>query len=128
MKETPEAFEEAVKRMNAIVEKIPKLYETDGLPRHPLNLHYFVGGCDWYIAEWDSEEDIFFGYSILNGDLHNSEWGYISRPELTSHEFPDKFLMVNLDLHCHEEFIEDALFKKNPTHFWKFGPGKKKDT
>jgi hypothetical protein len=126
MKETPEAFEDEVKRLNALVSKIPDLGETDNMPKHPLALHYFVGGCDWYVAEWD-REDTFFSYAILS-DFHQSEWGYISRQELLSLEIPKKLLMINLDLHCHEKFIEDALFKKNPKHFWKYGPGTEKDT
>ncbi|GHV92266.1 hypothetical protein AGMMS50268_27690 [Spirochaetia bacterium] len=121
MMETPDAFEYGVKRLNAIVAKLPNLYDTDGQARHPLSLHYFVGGCDWYIAEYSKEEDIFFGYAILNNDLHNSEWGYISRAEILSLEIPERFLMINLDLYCHAETIEDALFKKDPKHFWKYG-------
>ncbi|GHT98536.1 hypothetical protein FACS1894142_4980 [Spirochaetia bacterium] len=123
MKETPDIFEEEVKRMNKIAKRIPKLYETDGVSRHPLSLHYFVGGCDWYIAEWDREEDLFFGYAILNGDYEMSEWGYISLPEILSLEIPERHLMINLDLHCHEQFIEDALYTRNPKHFWKYRPG-----
>ena len=63
--------------------KIPKLYETDGIPILEKNiyLHFFIGGCDWYITEYDGE-DTFFGYVILNGDLQNAEFGYISFQEL----------------------------------------------
>jgi hypothetical protein len=128
MKETPEAFEDEVKRLNDLVSKIPDLGETDNLPRHPFALHYFLGrgDFDWYICEWD-REDPFFGYAILN-DFQNSEWGYISRQEILSLEIPKKLLMINLDLHCDEKFIEDALFKKNPKQFWKYGSGTEKDT
>jgi hypothetical protein len=41
----------------------------------------FIGGCDWYIAEYDGE-DLFCGYAILNGDTEMAEWGYISFDEL----------------------------------------------
>ena len=63
--------------------KIPKLYETEGVPLKDklIHLHFFMGGCDWYIAEYDGE-DLFFGYAILNGDIVNAEWGYISFSEL----------------------------------------------
>ncbi len=65
------------------LDQIPKLYETEHLPlgEKLIYLHFFIGGCDWYIAEYDGN-DIFFGYSILNGDLQNAEWGYISFSEL----------------------------------------------
>ena len=45
------------------------------------SLHFFIGGCDWYICEYDGD-DLFFGYAILNGDFINAEWGYVSFSEL----------------------------------------------
>lgn len=62
---------------------IPRLYETENVPlkEKMIHLHFFLGGCDWYIAEYDGE-DTFFGYAILNGDTQNAEWGYISFTEL----------------------------------------------
>ncbi len=46
--------------------KIPKLYETEGvaLKDKLIYLHFFIGDCDWYIAEYDGE-DLFWGYAIL---------------------------------------------------------------
>jgi hypothetical protein len=44
--------------------------------------HFFIGGCDWFIAEWDGG-DLFFGYANL-GDDQCAEWGYISFSELKS--------------------------------------------
>lgn len=66
-----------------ILDKIPRLYETENIPleNKQIYLHFFIGNCHWYIAEYDGE-DIFFGYAILNGDLQNAEWGYISFSEL----------------------------------------------
>lgn len=64
---------------------LPRLYETENVP--PLDkliqLHFFIGGCDWYIAEFDGD-DTFFGFAILHGDLDNAEWGYVSFDELKS--------------------------------------------
>jgi hypothetical protein len=64
--------------------RIPKLYETENIPLKDkiIHLHFFIGGCDWYIAEYSPEEDLFWGYAILNGDTDNAEWGYISFKEL----------------------------------------------
>lgn len=63
--------------------KIPKLYETEKIPldKKLIYLHFFIGGSDWYIAEYDGE-NILFGYSILNGDTECAEWGYIYFSEL----------------------------------------------
>lgn len=63
--------------------KIPRLYETEGTPLKDrlIYLHFFIGGCDWYITEYDGD-DLFWGYAILNNDHYNAEWGYISFSEL----------------------------------------------
>lgn len=61
---------------------IPKLYETESIPTNDkiIYLHFFVGACDWYIAEYDGN-DIFWGFANL-GNPVNAEWGYISFNEL----------------------------------------------
>lgn len=63
---------------------IPRLYETEHVPLEDklIHLHFFMGGCDWYIAEYD-RHDLMWGFVILN-DLLNAEWGYISFSELKS--------------------------------------------
>jgi hypothetical protein len=37
------------------LDKIPKLYETERVPLKEklIWLHFFIGGCDWYVAEYD---------------------------------------------------------------------------
>jgi hypothetical protein len=67
------------------LKRIPNLYETEHIPLKDklIYLHFFIGGCDWYIAEYDGD-DIFFGLVILNHDLEMAEWGYISFKELQS--------------------------------------------
>lgn len=65
------------------LEKIPKLYATEEIKAADkiIVMHFFIGGCDWYIAEFDGE-DTFFGYAILNSDTQNAEWGYVNLSEL----------------------------------------------
>jgi hypothetical protein len=65
--------------------KIPKLYETEEIPLQEklIHLHFFIGACDWFIAEYDGE-DVFWGFAILNGDYEMAEWGYVSFQELKS--------------------------------------------
>jgi hypothetical protein len=80
------------------LDKIPKLYETEHVPLKDkeILLHFFIGGCDWYIAEFDGE-DIFWGFAHL-GDDQCAEWGYISFSELTS-------IKINgwLEIDCEQE-------------------------
>lgn len=77
---------------------IPRLYETENVPSNDkiIHLHFFIGGCDWYVAEFDGE-DLFFGYAILNGDTQNAEWGYISFPELK--EIKSRGIEIDNDLY-----------------------------
>lgn len=65
------------------LDKIPDLYTTEKtpIPEKLIYLHFFIANCDWYVAEFDGE-DTFWGYSVLNGDFVNSEWGYFSFSEL----------------------------------------------
>ena len=62
--------------------QVPKLYSTENITieNKIIYLHFFIGNCDWYIAEFDGD-DSFFGYANL-GDSQNAEWGYISFREL----------------------------------------------
>lgn len=64
---------------------LPRIYETESiaLDEKIIHMHFFIGACDWYAAEYDGE-DKFFGYVILNGDLDCAEWGYFSLEELKS--------------------------------------------
>ncbi len=76
--------------------KIPRLYETEEIPleEKAIHLHFFMAGCDWFVAEYDGE-DLFWGFAVLNGDLQNAEWGYISFGELK--ELKLKWLEVDCE-------------------------------
>lgn len=78
--------------------KIPELYETEDTPLKDkeIHQHFFIGGCDWYVAEYD-REDIFFGFAILNNDYQMAEWGYVSFEELKSIRITD--MEVDCDKH-----------------------------
>jgi hypothetical protein len=106
------AFEEPLNQLEAQLSKCPKLGKTNRMEEHPAMFHYFCGGTDIYICEFDGE-DILFGYTILNGDLHNSEWGYTSLSELTS------ISVMNIDYYFKEQSIEAALYRSYPDYFKK---------
>ena len=63
---------------------LPPLYATESIPTEEtiIQMHFFLGRCDWYAAEFDGE-DIFFGYACL-GDPDMAEFGYFSLAELKS--------------------------------------------
>ena len=66
------------------LEKIPKFYQTEEVSAKDkmIYMHFFLGGCDWYVAEYDAETELFFGFAILNNDFQMAEWGYVSFREL----------------------------------------------
>ena len=65
--------------------QIPRLYETEhvSIKDKFVYLHFFLGGCDWYVCEFDGH-DTLWGFANLNNDLLNAEWGYFSFRELQS--------------------------------------------
>ena len=65
------------------LEKIPGHYETEDVTTDEkiIHMHFFIGGCDWYITEYDPVDKLFFGFANLNDD-QNAEWGYISLEEM----------------------------------------------
>jgi hypothetical protein len=111
-KQNPEAFADALERLEQQLERCLTLQTTDGKKEHPAIFHYFYGGTDIYICEYDGKDEMF-GFTILNGDLYNAEWGYISRAEMTA------IAVLNIDYHFKEQSIEAALDKKYPRHFKK---------
>ena len=78
---------------------IPKLYETEHLPMKDkiIQFHFFIGGCDWFVSEFDGI-DTFFGFAILHGDLLMAEWGYVSLSDLKSIKI-NGYLEIDCDLH-----------------------------
>ena len=67
-----------------ILDQLPRLYanEQTAIEDTIIHLHFFVGSCDWWIAEFDGD-DLFWGYVNLGDDLC-AEWGYVSYSELRS--------------------------------------------
>jgi len=38
--------------------QIPRFYETEHIPLEEklIYYHFFIGGCDWYVAEYDGDD------------------------------------------------------------------------
>lgn len=79
--------------------KLPHFYSSENIPlkEKMIHMHFFIGGCDWYTCEYSQEEEIFFGFAILNNDYEMAEWGYFSLKELS--ELRVSFLEVDRDLY-----------------------------
>ena len=86
------------------LKQLPGLYDTEfiALPDKLIHLHFFISGCDWYIAEYDGI-DTFFGFCILGG----AEWGYISFDELKAIKVGG-WLEVDNDLYWTPKFASEV--------------------
>ncbi len=71
---------------------MPKLYSTENVKLEDKLIyeHFFLSSNDWFAAEYDKDDRIFFGYAILNGDLEMSEWGNFAYDELKEIKAPLK--------------------------------------
>lgn len=85
-------FAQAVQQLEHRINTMPQSYETDGQGDKAIAyLHYFVGGCDWYITEKDMETEQHQAFGLAS--IHEVELGYISIVELMATRG------VELDLH-----------------------------
>jgi len=98
---------------------IPRLYTTEHTPLQDklIHLHFFIGGCDWYICEIDETHEYMWGFVVLNQDFQNAEWGYVSLAELVSIRVG--FVEVDCDLYWKvRSAMEVANIRKAHPH-WK---------
>ena len=112
--EAPEGTHaEALERLKIALKLCPSIGATDGAKEHPAIFHYFYGGSDFYVCEYDPKDGLMFGYGILNSDLQNSEWGYFSVSEFAQSKY------LNIDYHFPPQTIEAALYRAYPKHYKK---------
>lgn len=87
--EESDYFADKIAELAGIITAMPQTYAQDGLGDEALvSLHYFIGGCDWWITEKDagSAEDSpadFQSQAFGVADIgYGPELGYISLPEI----------------------------------------------
>lgn len=106
--EEGEFFRAKIAEMANIFRTMPKTYEQDGKgDQAVVHLHYFTGGCDWWITERDMEEvqHQAFGYADL-GDPMCAELGYISIVELIQ-------VGAEIDLHWTPKTLGEVRAERN---------------
>ena len=87
-----------------------ELVNEDGT--HEIAFHYFGGSTDIFLTQI-YEDGTGFGYTILNGDVEMSEWGYTSLEDLRGTN-------LELDYHIPEgKTVEQALYEINSDYFKK---------
>jgi hypothetical protein len=94
-----------IEHVNIELAKIPPLYYYEEHEEQPMvYAHYFYRGCDWYIQESNLEEDLLYGFAILNGDNQMAELGYINLSSLTKSKHP-----IELDFYYTPEKMKDVI-------------------
>ena len=117
--EEGEHYTDKLKEYAERVEAMPRVYEQDGKGMEAIAyLHYFTGGCDWWITEADTEEPMI-GFSDTPqpnrrlseqlqtfglADMGEPELGYISIKEIIENG-------AELDLYWEPKTLRDALKK-----------------
>jgi hypothetical protein len=67
------------------IDTMPRTYDQDGKGDDAIAyLHYFVGGCDWYITERDMNEEQLQAFGLCDLGMGFPEIGYVSLPEITA--------------------------------------------
>ena len=97
--------------------------------KHPLAFKYTLGNSSFYVSEWDGNDE-FFGYTVLNGDTQNSEWGYTSLEELKNTGSKDRNgfpVMPEMIFYGLEDTIEKQISVDYPDLSEKMGFTPKKN-
>jgi hypothetical protein len=116
--------ESVLKPLEEQVAAIPK--RRQGKSNPIVHAHFFLGGTDWYITEWNGKDDLF-GYVILNGDVQMSELASISLSELHgvganmnvvmgTNLFQTK-VSPELDFFWELKPLDQVLFEYDPEYF-----------
>lgn len=103
-------FAEVIATFVERVRTMPHTYQQDGKGDEAVaHLHYFVGGCDFYITEKDRSPDDgqhqAFGLTSLGFE---PELGYINVPEILS-------AGAELDLHFTPKTLREIRIEKDWT-------------
>ena len=95
-------FFDKVCELRDLVANTPKTYEQEGKSDGAIiHLHYFIGNCNWYIIEKDSEEAQLQAFGLA--DLgYGPEYGYISIEELLENR-------VELDFYYRLRTVADQM-------------------
>ncbi|MFL0358596.1 DUF2958 domain-containing protein [Curtobacterium flaccumfaciens] len=99
-------------------EVFPHLYATEdtSAAEKVLHAHFFIGGMDWYLAEFSADEAVAFGWVCL-GDERDAEWGYFSLDELEDISTP---FVVERDL----QWVPGKASECLPERAWAWSVGR----
>lgn len=81
--EEKQFFFDKLTEMAALISFMPQTYAQDGKGDNALvSLHYFTGGCDWWITEKDMEREQHQAFGLCDLGHDSAEIGYVSLVEI----------------------------------------------
>ena len=112
--ESVEEHKKIINRLEKRLKKIPRYDETRefNLPAQAI-FHYSDCTSDYYICEYDPENEIMFGYILNNDDLDSSDWAAVYVPYLLEP------VCMNIDFYFKEQGVIAAVNKKYPDYIEK---------
>lgn len=75
--------------------------------------HFFMGGNDWYVTDYDPETEVMFCYAVINGNLQFAEWGTVFYQEDPNNPASKGNNLMDLK-HSFVEVDFDKHFKPTP--------------
>ncbi len=94
----------------AILNKMPKLYETEGVKTEEKEIivkFFTPWGCStWWIVEGEKQGDDYMMFGLCELYQGTREWGYVSLNELKS--IKGQFgLKIERDMHFHKKYVKE---------------------
>ena len=88
---------------------IPSPYATERVPvaDKTIHLHYFAGGADWWIVEYDKATGEAFGYACI-GDPAGAEWGWSDLTALEEVQVRGGLVVIERDLYWEPKTVREA--------------------
>ncbi|AXG68202.1 hypothetical protein KORDIASMS9_00392 [Kordia sp. SMS9] len=111
-------FDKIITKVEKQLEEIPKKSQGESIEKSSVHAHYYHGNTDWYIVDIVEENNLLFGYIILNGNTQDAEAGYFSIDELTE-ERNARIGFIELDFHFKKDTLENILYKRYPKAYPK---------
>ncbi len=75
--------------------KLAKKYSWAGdMDYWLIYAHFFYGGSDWWVYDWDGKDDVVYAFVCLNGDWQNAESGGVSLHELAENRVEMDFFFT----------------------------------
>lgn len=93
-----------IDKFKSMAKTISEMQQEQGESKN-IRLHFFSGGYDCYVLEWDGNDELFT-FGVLDGNTDFGDYGYVSLSELK------RLPGMEIDFHFDEISVENWLEKQ----------------